>query len=182
MRLVIVDTNVPIAANLEASVSPDCAERCIEAILRVTSGEERLAVDGSGLIVEEYAHKLAAGQQGVGHAFLMWVYNNQWDEARCEQVPIALDSASADECDFVEFPKDEALAKFDRSDRKFVAVAAAHSEHPPILEAADAKWVGWSPALTAAGITVEFLCAHEIEGKYAQNFGSRPEKKRARGG
>jgi hypothetical protein len=182
MRLVIVDTNVPIAANLESAVSLDCAERCIEAILRVTSGEERLAVDASGLIVGEYANKLSAGQQGVGHEFLKWVYNNQWDESRCEQVAITPDAGSADDSDFVEFPKDSALSTFDRSDRKFVAVSAAHAEHPPILEAADAKWVGWAPALAEAGIVVEFLCAHEIANKYAQNFAPSPQKKRARRG
>jgi hypothetical protein len=176
VRLVVVDTNVPIAANGDSAVSPECAERCIDAILKVTQGFERLALDDAGLIVDEYRHMLVAGQQGVGHEFLKWVYNTQWDSVYCEQVPITRVAASADDCDFEEFPKHEALARFDRSDRKFVAVAAAHPDRPPILEAADVKWVGWAAALAEVGVNLELLCEHEIKGKYQQNFAPPPAR------
>lgn len=185
MRLVVVDTNVPIAANGDSAVSLDCSERCIDAIVLVTSGKARIAVDDGGRIVEEYGHKLAAAQQGVGHEFLKWVYNNQWDEAHCAQVPITPEAGSADDCDFVEFPASEALRTFDRSDRMFVAVAAAHADRPSILEAADAKWVGWAEALAAAGITVDFVCEHEIREKYEEKFApvaSATKKRRGSGG
>jgi hypothetical protein len=181
VRLVILDTNVPIAANGDSTVSPECAERCIDAILRITQGEERLAVDDANLIVGEYGHKLVAGQQGVGHEFLKWVYNTQWDTTYCERVTITPGAGSADGCDFEEFPKHEALASFDRSDRKFVAVATAHPKRPPILEAADAKWVGWAKALAEAGVTVEFLCEHEIKVKYDDNFAPPPVRARRKG-
>jgi hypothetical protein len=56
------------------------------------------------------------------------------------------------------FPEDESLSKFDLSDRKFVAVALVHPEHPPILNASDSDWSHFKTALAAYGVQVEFLC------------------------
>ena len=63
---------------------------------------------------------------------------------------------------FASFPDDARLAKFDPSDRKFVAVAAAHPQKPPILQATDSKWLNWEKPLRRHGITVEFLCRNDI--------------------
>ena len=65
------------------------------------------------------------------------------------------------------------LDDFDPSDRKFVAVANAHPEKPPILEALDSKWWGWRDALSAAGITVLFLCETEVKETYERKFPER---------
>jgi hypothetical protein len=176
--LVIVDTNVPLVANGESDSSPDCQERCVDALLRITGGHVRIAVDDAGLIVEEYGNKLSASTQGVGSQFLLWVYQHQWDPERAERVPITRDEGSEDECDFAEFPRSPALGSFDRSDRKFVAVAAAHPNKPPILEAADAKWIGWAPALADAGVTVEFLCEDELRAQFDGKHGRAQEKRR----
>lgn len=75
-------------------------------------------------------------------------------EAKCERVVILphLDRG------YEEFPEDSALATFDRSDRKFVAVALSSSGQPPILVAGDRGWRRHYEALTRNGITVEFLC------------------------
>ena len=54
---------------------------------------------------------------------------------------------------------------------KFLAVAAAHEEHPPILQAFDSKWWGWRDALAQVGISVHFLCKHEIAEKHAAKMG-----------
>jgi len=54
-------------------------------------------------------------------------------------------------------------AEFDPSDRKFIAVANAHTEKPPILECADSKWLGWEKKLGAHGIRIEVLCRDELE-------------------
>lgn len=75
--------------------------------------------------------------------------------------------------DFVEFPNHPELQKFDRSDRKFVAVSVAHPDQPPILQAADSKWWGWKEALAECGITVIFLCSDGIAEKYAKKMGDR---------
>jgi hypothetical protein len=168
--IVIVDTNVPLAANRLADVSDACVEQCVLELISIASADEkRVAIDLGGLILEEYRHKLSlAGQPGVGDAFLKWVFDNQAVIDRCDQVEIT----PMDDDHFVEFPHhDKDLEKFDRSDRKFVAVACAHPEKPPILEAADVKWFGWAPALKRAGVEVRFLCA-EIGPRWAEKFGA----------
>jgi hypothetical protein len=63
------------------------------------------------------------------------------------------------------------LADFDAPDRKFVAVAAAHADRPPILQAADSKWLDWQDALKEHGITVELLCPQDIRRFHANKFG-----------
>jgi hypothetical protein len=70
------------------------------------------------------------------------------------------------------FPPDEALAKFDPSDRKFVAVSCAHEQRPPILQATDSKWWGLREALVACGVTVHFLCPEHIQELHARKSGS----------
>ena len=49
------------------------------------------------------------------------------------------------------------------SDRKFFAASNAHPGKPPILEAADSKWLGWEEQLEQHGIKVEVLCRAELE-------------------
>jgi hypothetical protein len=59
---------------------------------------------------------------------------------------------------FAEFPDDDALRGFDVSDQKFVAVALASNEHPPILNAVDSDWWNYGPALARHDVVVENLC------------------------
>lgn len=72
--------------------------------------------------------------------------------------------------DSLQFPDHEDLAALDPSDRKFVSVANAHANNPPILQATDSKWWGWKEALSACGITVEFLCPKEIQETYERKM------------
>jgi hypothetical protein len=62
-----------------------------------------------------------------------------------------------------EFSKAVRLAKFDRTDRKFVATALAHGANPRILVAVDSDWWLAKEALAEAGVRVEFLCAADLE-------------------
>lgn len=41
--------------------------------------------------------------------------------------------------------------------RKFVALSRTHSEHPPIIEAADGKWLGFKEVFEEYGVHIEFL-------------------------
>jgi hypothetical protein len=170
-RVVIVDTNVPIVANGDSHMTPDCQTACITELLAITRGDMRVAVDDGGRIVDEYGHKLRGDVQGVGHEFVKWIYAHQWDERYCDQVTITQNPESAEAHDFVEFPSSPALKRFDPSDRKFVAVAAAHPSRPRILEAADSKWVGLAAALETAGVRVEFLCLDELKKKHEAKHG-----------
>jgi hypothetical protein len=78
---------------------------------------------------------------------------------------------SADGGSYEEFPAVEGLEDFDPADRKFVAVACAHPERPPVLQGLDSKWWGWRTALAAAGVVVRFVCESEIRGAYARKAG-----------
>lgn len=167
--IIIIDTNVALVANAEADVSEECVLACIKE-LKETMENGSIALDDQWRIIREYMHKLSSsGQPGVGDAFLKWVLTNQANPDRCKLVTIT--PKDDDELDFIEFPKHKGLENFDRSDRKFVAVSAAHPEHPPILQAVDSKWWGWKEALSECGIEVIFLCPDDIAEKYAKKIG-----------
>jgi hypothetical protein len=176
-RLVVVDTNVPLTANGAADASPDCVMACVDALMEILSDKRPLVIDDDRRILREYMRKLSpSGQPGLGDGFLKWVLTNQANPSRCVQVSIT--PRSHDEDHFEEFPDDPDLSSFDRADRKFVAVACAHPECPPILEALDTKWWGWREALARAGVTVTFLCQDEIQMRYEQKFGRRGRRRR----
>ena len=168
--IVVVDTNVAVVANRRETTSSGCVVECVNEMLAITADKKRVAIDLEGLIIREYMKNLSlSGQPGVGDAFLKWLYRNQAVTERCEKVSIMRNGG--DEEHFPAFPDDEALAGFDPSDRKFVAVARAHPGAPPILEATDSKWWGWRQALQRNGVTVDFLCEAEIQAAYEAKFG-----------
>ena len=164
-----MDTNVAMTAN---GANADVSRSCIAASGRVlhsvtTSGH--VFVDDGGRIVAEYRANLSArGQPGPGDAFLKWLLTHEWGGQRVTRVPITAKDQDAD--DFHELPGPPKGVRYDPSDRKFLAVAAAHVEHPPILQSFDSKWWGWRKALKQAGISVHFLCAEEIAAKYAEKM------------
>ncbi len=159
---VIVDTNVPLVANRSSHASEDCVEICVDRLVQITNGEMKLAVDYQVLedrrgIINEYRNKLnPSGQPGVGDAFLKWVETNWTNPDLCDLVEIT--PIIGQKINFAEFPNDPALSNFDDDDRKFVAVACAHSGKPPILQAVDSKWHNFLGALTQNGVTVDYLC------------------------
>ena len=105
------------------------------------------------------------GQPGVGDRFIKWVHDNRWSLPDSDRVAISRNGDSYDQ-----FPAHDGLKNFDRSDRKFVAVANAHPEKPPILQATDSKWWGWKDTLAKVGITVHFLCPEYVKAKYAKKM------------
>ncbi len=164
LNLFVVDTNVALCASQKSHVSAVCVKSCIREIRKI-QGNGCIVLDDGWRIIREYKNKLSpSGQPGVGDAFLKWVLTNINNPERCQQVRLTPGSGGGDS--FQEFPDEPGLVKFDPSDRKFVAVAAAHQERPPILQAADSKWWGWRKALHNAGITVVFLCPDDIREKY----------------
>jgi hypothetical protein len=88
-----------------------------------------------------------------GDAFLKWVWDHQ-ATSRCEQVTITQIS----EGEFAEFSDSESLKDFDKSDRKFVAVALTHHAKPAIANAVDSDWYNHKQALTEHGVKLNFLC------------------------
>ena len=170
-RPCVVDTNVPIVANGNSpQAGEDLVEMCIDALLTITK-EGGLVIDSDGRIFEEYRWNLSlSGQPGTGDLFMKWVHDHQWQPEFCERRDITcLDEV---EQKFAEFPDAAGLEDFDRSDRKFVAVANAGDEKRPILEAVDFKWWGWREALTAVGIQVVFLDEAAAEAGYQEHVGN----------
>ena len=164
---VIVDTNVAVVANGgSGQASEECEETCINRLQEITTGEIKLALDDHRRIIEEYRGNLSPhGQPGVGDAFLKWVETNWTNPRWCDLVPIT--PVDGLENEFEEFPDDPALEDFDPDDRKFIAVALAHLEKPPILQAVDSKWLDFRDALHRSGVTVEFICEADIQGLHS---------------
>lgn len=152
----VVDTNVAIVANANQSeqATPQCKLACAVRLNQIMK-QERLALDNKQLIFDEYKKYLnMKGQPGVGDAFMRWILVNL-ATGRCVFVSIA---PNQEQTGFDEFPADERLTDFDPSDRKFIAVAIAHPEKPPILQAVDLKWANFKEAFSDYGIRIEFLC------------------------
>lgn len=153
----LVDTNVPLTANGFASQADEaCRVACIEKLIDIQA-HGRVLVDAAGFIFREYSRQLShRGQPGLGDAFFKWLWDNQGQSTICTQVPVVPEDQ--DGFEYAEFPSDPDLAKFDRSDRKFVATALAAGEPAPILNATDSDWLHFQSALNRHGIFIEFLC------------------------
>lgn len=166
----VVDTNVPVTANgTNDAASSRCAAACARVLQRIMR-EGHLFVDAGGAIVEEYRHNLSAFRDPrAGNAFMKWVLTNEWNPARVTRVAV---TPAGDDQGFQELPIPPDGVHYDRSDRVFLAVAAAHPEHPKIVQALDSKWWGWQDALKTAGVTIHFVCAAEIEAKYKETTGA----------
>ena len=122
-------------------------------------GEMKLVLDNRWIILREYMQNLRSNGADVGDRFLGWILVNKYE--RCDLVPIKPVDGSENE--FEEFPDDPALKDFDPDDRKFIAVAVAHPEQPPILQAVDSQWWDFHDAFRRNSVTVEFICADDIQ-------------------
>lgn len=129
---------------------------------------KKLVIDDSFLILKEYLNKTTpkTGNR-PGDAFVKWALQNHANTNRVDCVALQQHPTRL----FEAFPDESELDKFDPPDRKFVAVAAAHPECPPILQAADSKWLLWQAALNRHGVTVDFLCPDDIKRFHEQKTG-----------
>ncbi len=155
----VADTNVPVVANGKSGqASDECVLACIQQ-LETVYANGKIVLDNLGLILAEYRNHLSlSGQPGAGDYFMKWASDVQANELFCEQVIIT--PMEHDSSDFDEFPPDPALQNFDRSDRKFVAVALASANKPTILNAVDSDWSQYHGALALHGVEIKFLCGH----------------------
>jgi hypothetical protein len=162
-----VDTNVLVVANHRDGGSYACARNCARALIELkTLGV--IVLDESGLILSEYRrYCCTSGQPGLGDSFIKWVHDNF---GRRDLVHTVRPTEILERRRFEEFPEHPGLAGFDPADAVFVAVANIHPDKPPILQASDAKWVGWKDALKECGITVVFLCEKEVAAAFERKF------------
>jgi hypothetical protein len=154
----LIDTNVAIAANGKSSAEPPCVIAAIERLQQLMAGEI-LVLDTAYHILNEYDNHLHhRGQPGVGDLFYQWALRNMHNARHCSPVSLLLDEDNA----FAAFPADAALAKFDLSDRKFVAAARTHPANPPVVVATDTDWHEHYAALTHNGVRIELICPEEM--------------------
>lgn len=168
----IVDTNVLLVANGQhADVSSDCVEACILS-LQALMNKGTAVVDDGYRILGEYQHKTSLySSKCVGDVFLKWLLRNAGNPKKVQLVAI---SETVENC-FTEFPDPDLEAIFDPPDRIFAAVAHAHADKPPVLQAADCKWLDWWPALRAKGVEVNFLCPEDACRFYRKKFPTKSE-------
>ena len=160
--MVVADTNVAVVANaLSEQASEDCVEACAERLEEIMRGEVKLVLDDDWQILGEYAQNLHSTGTDVGDRFLLWVLRNWRNPQQCDLVHITPVNGSKNK--FEEFPPDPALEGFDPDDRKFIAVAVAHPERPPILQAVDSQWWDFRDAFHRNGVTIEFICEDDIQ-------------------
>ncbi|MFA4948286.1 MAG: hypothetical protein WC674_07245 [Candidatus Krumholzibacteriia bacterium] len=161
MTASVIDVNVLIVANgYSPQADNACVEACAQALIDIVSSGI-VVLDGGLRIFTEYMRNLnMRGQPGLGDHFMRWVWENQAVESRCERV--VLTQRDGDPDDFNEFPKDPNLARFDRSDRKYVAVALASRLSPTVLNAVDPDWWEFKTALELNGVKLTFLCLQHM--------------------
>lgn len=168
---IIVDTNVILAASGEhENVSDSCILNCAQHLQTITESGH-IVIDSNFQILGEYLKKTTPKNQSIGGRFLKWILQNHFNPKHCTQITVQ----EHPERGFESFPStdDHDIKDFDKSDRIFVAVAALHPEKPPILQAADCKWINWEAGLKRHGITVNFACEEDIKRFHKSAF---PEK------
>lgn len=168
----IIDTNVPLKAS---NMHPDdrldaqCSLACLHFIQKVMDFNDIIVVlDANGEIFHEYSINISTcGQNTVATQFFQWICKNltlrQGGRTELQYLTVTGDR------EYDEFPKTPSLDGFDISDRKFIALANAHPEHPTIVEGSDSLWWGFSDVLQKLGIHIYFLCEDYIRIKYEEN-------------
>lgn len=171
MMKAVIDTNVLLVANQQhKDISPACTAECVRNLMSIQQCGVTVIDDGYR-ILREYQNKTHPNQpKGPGDVFLKWLLRNTSNPRHVEQVPITEIAKN----EFLEFPDLALQPGFDAPDRKFVAVANAHPDKPPVWQAADCKWVDWWPALKAKGVLVEFLCPLDASNFYKKKFPAKP--------
>jgi len=166
----VVDTNVATTANgANPGAPPACVAASGKALYQVMQRGHVFLDDGGRIVAEYRAHLSPRGQPGPGDAFFKWLLTFEWNGERVTRVAITPCDRGDGE-DYRELPPPPAGVRYDPSDRKFLAVAAAHPEHLPILQSFDSKWWGWRAALGRAGVRVVLLCQDDIRRKHEEKM------------
>lgn len=166
---VIIDTNVPINAintRKENQLDVLCAMACLRFIKEVMESDKYFVVlDSGNEIYREYYKNISnTSQRTIATQFLNWIQRNLTLRYGSRVIQHRINKI--DNNTYEEFPNDLRLLKFDPADRKFVALAAAHPNHPSIFQGSDSLWWGFKDILKEYSIDVVFLCKEYVESKY----------------
>jgi predicted nucleic acid-binding protein len=147
----VIDTNVAISANgINTHASITCQLACIELLEQCK--KLHVAIDKSGLILDEYAKHLShAGQPGVGDMFFKYLHDNQYDsKKKIHSIAITLSDNVGRGFDELPFNS------LDPSDRKFLATAVV--AQAMIVNATDSDWLEQRELLENLQIELKQLC------------------------
>lgn len=154
----IIDTNIIVSANKKAIHLSENQNLKSSSFLQDIYQNESdcISVDSFGLIFKEYfRYSNRSGQPGIGDAFAKWLWLNQYNNLFCEQVCITpLDNYHMD---FLEFPHVDSLKNFDKSDKKFVAVAISSHNSPEICNSCDSDWKKYELELKKYNIKIHYI-------------------------
>lgn len=151
---VVVETNVPIAANgRDTHASFACQYTCIEFLKELVSPEsaKSIILDEQGLIIEEYRSYLNhRGQPGVGDIFFKYLHDHMYLGEKIILLPITpiVDESRG----FEELP----VNQIDKSDRKFLALAIVANAN--ITNALDTDWHEQTVFIDSMRIQIDQLC------------------------
>ena len=155
MTMFVVDTNVAIAANGRGTHADiPCQLICVRKLNSLVA-RETVAIDDGNLILDEYRkHLNFSGSPGVGDVFFKHVFDHQYQGRRVRIIPVT--PTSDDRRGFEELPENA----FDRSDRKFLAVAVAAGA--VVLNATDSDWGEQQALMDELRVKVDELCPQHV--------------------
>ena len=164
MKYVIIDTNVPLkAANIhpEDDVDRRCSQVCLSFIKSLMNSDDIVVLDAGGDVLKEYRKKInTKPDDNVASQFLVWIYRGMLTgQVKLHEITKIGNNI------YAEFPSSPDLIRFDRSDRKFVALAIAHPKHPSIYNGSDTDWWDFKDALEREGVHIVFLCEEYMRAK-----------------
>ena len=135
-----------------------CWVGCLQ-VLRLLENGQRLAVDADDAIVNEYLGTLrACAEPGLATKLAHRLFRMRRDSATCHLVAITpVDNPPGS---YAEIPP--SLQDFDLDDQKFLAVALAEGDTPPVFAALDREWWNRRVDLAAVGLDVQFVCATDL--------------------
>ena len=161
------DTDYAAMTHLEA-LCAQCCQNFVKSF--IDSVESRIVLDIDYEILKEYQRNIPyppQGQPTIATSFMRKLLRN------LEKIPPEnwIDTQKTGENQYGTFPSDKRLSDFDPADRKFIAVANTHPEHPPIVEGTDCKWWGYKEVLAEHGVLIDFLCEEYIKDAYQKKMG-----------
>jgi hypothetical protein len=173
---VILDTNVPVMASVAPNLCKDeelvMQKKCMEYIRQLTTkGDNKIVLDMKHEIMTEYENNVNKNTS-MGKLFFRWLYNYTPKMDMDDLLELKRDDRGR----YKDYPYDEITKNFDESDKKFVALANLHGEKPPIIEAADGKWLGYVDAFAKYGIKIEFLDYDYANKMYRKKILKKQEK------
>ncbi len=153
----VIDTNVFKVASQE---NHDLADCCYDFLDKLLEKSHNILIDDffdqkSKKFISEIAIEYSKNLSPQDRAFwvLQKIYSHE-PNGIIKRIPVKKDKYNKY---YLDFPKDSDLKNFDKSDRKFVAVAIASKINPEIVNAVDSDWRECEVSLKKY-VKLKFLC------------------------